>query len=304
LGRENPIPGGNTEYVEWLRSRGVPLFEAGGNWWQLYRRSLVPATTVPCYRRLSEESARELMRKSSAPLIRYSSDPCDEPTEWWYTICDRYDPGSLSGKTRNKINKGRRDCRIAIVEAGWLESNGYSCYVAAHTRYEGVRPAPEHVWREEVRASAGGPVEYWAIFVGEKLAGYCKCVVEGDQVATAAGKYDPAFFKHRTVNGLVGAQLEHYVRDQGRTVTNGNRAILHDTNIQEFLFDHGFRKQFCRLNVHYSAGLGLAVRGLYPWRRLVSKLPGKADPVKALLLQEEWRRATAATDLSTSTRDT
>jgi hypothetical protein len=57
--------------------------------------------------------------------------------------------------------------------------------------------------------------------------------------------------------------------------------------------DHGFRRLYCRLNVIYRGFLRTAVDCLFPLRRpaahlLSARALGRA---KALLLQEEWRRA-------------
>jgi len=281
------------DYITWLRHQGVRLFEAGGQIWRTYKGAVVPASTVPSYIELSPKEQRRLLRASGAWFLRYSSSPCDAPTEWWYVVCDRYDPAALSSKTRNKINRGLRAGRVTLIEPEWLAQHGYSCYLAAHGRYGGASPVSEDAWRRDVLASVGGPFEYWGVFIGQSLAGYCKCVLEANNVATTVGKYDPAYFKDRPVNALVGRLIEHYVGSQKRSMSNGHRAILHDTGMQEFLMDHGFRRQFCRLNIAYRRLLGIAVRVAYPLRGALVK--GEGNPLGrrlgALVTQEGWRRS-------------
>ena len=120
-----------------------------------------------------------------------------------------------------------------------------------------------------------------------------RCAYSRSSVATVAGRYDPFYFKQRPINALVSCLAEHYVRDRCQTLTNGNRPLVHETNIQDFLLDHGFRRQFCRLNVVYRGWLEAAVRVAFPVRRMLEDLP-KARSMKlisGLLAQEEFRRA-------------
>ncbi len=287
----------DAKYIAWLKSRGVKLFDAAGHPWMLYHRALVPATTAPIFLEPTQIEAKHLLQASGAALVRYSSNPCEEATEWWYIICDHYEPETFSKKTRQHINRGRRECRADIVDTEWLASHGYPCYRSAHSRYSGASPVAEADWRKEVLECIGGPVEFWGVFVGDDLAGYCKCVVEGSNVTTTSGKYDPAYFKHKPVNELVSVKGEHYVKDRGMTLSSGNRNIFHDTNNQDFLLHHGFRRRFCRLNIVYRAGLETVVRLTFPARRLLHRLPFESRTLlrlNALLAQEEIRRAAAA----------
>ena len=280
-------------YLDWLRRHGERLVEGGGIWWRRYRAALVPATTAPCYVDLPRGEAGRLLQASRALMVRYSSDPTPGPSSWWYIVCDRYDPKELSSKTRNEINRGRRNCTVDRLEPEWLADNGYPCYRAAVGRY-GTAPVPADVWKKDIRLAIDGPISYWGAFVGGKLAGYARCVSEGNNVATSSIRLDPDHLKDRAAYALVSQVVAHYVGAEGRTMSNGNRAVVHETQFQEFLMKHGFRKQYCRLNVVYRTWLRAAVALAFPLRKAVARrsrlrlLEGAA----ALLAQEEIRRAT------------
>jgi hypothetical protein len=280
-------------YLDWLRRHGERLFEGAGISWRLYRRALIPATAAPCFVEMTPEGARALLTDSRAWLLRYSSDPCVEPTEWWYIVCDRYDPGMLSSKMRTKINRGRRRCTVTRIEPQWLADHGYRCYLAAFARYARVTPVEETAWRERILRSADGPFEHWGVFVGSQLAGYSECVIEGDNVGSNVLKLHPEYLKERSASALVSHLLAFYVGGQGKKMSNGNRSVAHETQFNEFLIEHGFRRQFCRLNVVYRGMLRAAIGLIYPVRRAVLRVSvwQAAEAAKALLVQEEWHRA-------------
>ncbi len=280
-------------YIEWLQRHAVPLVEGAGIVWRPYEGALIPATAAPCFVSVTTDEARRLLKQSRSWLLRYSSDPCSQPTAWWYVVCDRYDPGSLSSKTRNEINRSRRECTVTRIESEWLAARGYACYRAAFGRYGGSTPVPESRWREDILRSSDGPFEYWGVFVGERLAGYGRCILEGDNVATSAIRLDPEHLKDRVSYALVSHLLASYVGEGGKTMSNGNRSVGHDTRFQEFLIKFGFRQQFCRLNIAYGGALRSAVGLMYPVRRGVLSVASgrRLQRLRTLLVQEEWRRA-------------
>ena len=69
-------------------------------------------------------------------------------------------------------------------------------------------------------------------------------------------------------------------------VTDGARTITEHSNIQDFLIDNfHFRKAYCHLTIHYKWWMKLAVKFLYPFRKLIT-IPS----VKAVLNMESMTR--------------
>ena len=87
--------------------------------------------------------------------------------------------------------------------------------------------------------------------------------------------------------GLFHSLNAYYVGErQFRYVADGARTITEHSNIQEFLMDNfNFRKAYCRLELHYQWWMRLAVKILYPFRKLVP-----FPSVKALLNMESMTR--------------
>jgi hypothetical protein len=283
----------NTTYIEYLRSRGVPLFEAGGTYWIMKSGGiLVPAQAAPCFVELGEDEAKALLRKSGAYLLYYSSVPCEKETAYWWIICDRFDPGKLSSNTRSKINRGNRACSVKSIEAGWLAENGHECYRSAFGRYNNAESVGEEEYHRNIKEDAKGPFEFWGVFFEDRLAGYTKCIIEEKIATTTVVKYHPAYLKYYSSYALMDNLIRHYVVEMNMTLNNGTRSLLHDTNFQDFLLKLGFRKQFCRLNVTYNSLLKIGIHTLFPARKAIGMLPsrGVISKARSLLFLEELRK--------------
>lgn len=82
-------------------------------------------------------------------------------------------------------------------------------------------------------------------------------------------------------------------------VSNGERSITRDTNIQDYLLKFGFRRQYCRLNVIYRPLVKSVVTVLYPFRKHIALLPDNnwLNKVQAVLYQEQLRRENNASTI-------
>lgn len=282
-------------YADFLRETGWSLFEGGNTWWRLYKGVLVPASPVPEFLHLELPEAKQLLLESKADFIRWSSDPCEGETSWWWVVCGHYDLADLTSKMRNQINRGHRKCTVRRIDAEWLAENGYRCFKSAYRRYRHAAPLSEGQFRAEILQTVGyeSLFEFWGVFFEEQLVGYVLCVVEdGKGVATVFIKYDPALLQHYPAYAMTDALLSHYVAERGMPLSNGTRSIGHDTSIQDFLLKFGFKRQYCRLNIVYAPLLELGVRLAYPLIFVSEWLDaiGIGHRVHTILLQESFRR--------------
>jgi hypothetical protein len=202
-------------YVAWLQRQGVPLFKNQSHYWRRYGRGLIPATVAPTFLSLDLQQCKSLLRESRAWLLRYSSDPSEDETPWWYIVCDSVDPKKLSPKIRQNLKRAGRQCSVRKIDAEWLADEGYSCYRVAYERYTNATPTTEAQFRKAILATVEGPFEHWGVFVESKLVGYCQCIVEGTHVNTSVTKYDPSYLKVRTAYALVSEMVNYYVVQLG-----------------------------------------------------------------------------------------
>lgn len=279
-------------YADYLRQAGIPLFDGAGITWQFYQGALIPASPLPTFADIGIDTCRRLLDESNAYLIRWSSDPSNQETPWWWVICDEYDFSQLPSKIRGEIRRGRRGCIVRRISATWLAEFGYECYKKAFARYRYSKPVVESEFRFHMlqKLDFEKLFEYWGIFVEDKLAGYVECIIEDQGVATSIIKYDPDYLQYYISYATIDTLLTHYVTERGLPINNSTRSISHDTNIQDFLLKFGFRRQYCRLNVQYNHYIELVILLLYPVRRFLPDWRIIQKP-KSLLFQEELRRA-------------
>jgi hypothetical protein len=280
-------------YVVWQNQQALPLFHAGGTWWRPYREVLVPASLKPEPTHLKPTEAQDLLRESRAYLLRFFTGTADKPTEFWYTLCDDYNFEKLPGKMRTKIRRAYKDCVVRQVQPAWLAENGYDCYLAAFSRYKGGKANSSDLFRKLYLACVDGPFEFWGAFVGDNLAAFAKCVVGRDYVAMVVFKIDPKYSTSRPAYALQDSILQAYVAKSAKPVNNGFRSLDHDTNMQDFVLQFGFRRVYTDLRVVYRPVLQSFVDLLYPFKSIIGRLstPSRIASVKTLLRQEQIRRS-------------
>jgi hypothetical protein len=280
-------------YILWQKEHNLPLFSAGGTWWRRYRDVLIPASGKPEPTPLESSEAQALLRESRTYLLRYFTQSSDTPTEFWHVLCDDYDFEKLPGKMRTKIRRAYKDCTVREIQASWLMENGYDCYLAAFSRYKGGKPASKDVFQKECSRAVGGPFGFWGAFVGETLVGFAKCIVGRDYATMVVFKIHPDYTSSRPAYALQDTVLQSYVSNAGKPLNNGFRALAHDTNMQEFILQFGFRRIYTDLRVVYRPPLRSIISMLYPFSSMVSRLPASRpiEYLKTLLKQEQIQRS-------------
>lgn len=281
-------------YVRWLEREHVSLFSGAGIKWRLYQqRVLIPASLKPVPVQLSPSEARGLLHHSGASLARWFTRTSDEPGRYWYVVCDRYDFDGLSGKMRTKIRRAYKDCAVRSVSADWIADHGYDCYAAAFGRYKIGRPIKREHFERIQRSCVGGPYSFFCAFIGQKLVGFAKCVTLDDYVAMVSFRIHSEYNSSRPAYALLDTVLRACVTEGRKPLGNGFQSLYDRTNMQDFVLQFGFRRVYCDLQVFYRDTLGLAIRALFPFRRVIDRLPSRSPlpAVQSLLAQEEIRRS-------------
>lgn len=280
-------------YIDWLKEKDQPLYQARGIYWRRYQNALVPASPMPQPSELTERDARDLLRESGALMLRYFTRISERPTSFWFTACSDYDFKKLPRKLRTQIRRAYKDCRVEQVDPTWLADNGYDCYTAAFSRYRNARPESREDFDKMCRGSLGGPFDFWATFVGNNLAGFYKYAVGHDYAAGLVLKLDPRFLSLNPASALQDTILTKYVGEQKKTVSVGFRSLVHDTNMHEFLTKFGYRRVYCDLKVVYRPSLRTFVNLSYLLRSFVKSTEDSQwrNKLAALWTQEEIRRS-------------
>jgi hypothetical protein len=114
-------------------------------------------------------------------------------------------------------------------------------------------------------------------------------------------KIHPAYTSSRPAYALQDTVLQTYVTNAGKPVNNGYRALAHDTNMQDFVLQFGFRRVYTDLRVVYRPPLRSIISMLYPFSSVVSRLPASrpVEYLKTLLKQEQIQRSCLRDDSQT-----
>ncbi|UFS69349.1 hypothetical protein LPW11_15785 [Geomonas sp. RF6] len=279
-------------YADHLERIGTPLYRGAGVRWMSYRGALIPASLVPTFVDVDAGTAGRLLAESGAYFLRWSSEPSAKENGWWWMVCRDYSIERVSGNTRHNIRRGYKKCRVERLPIATLAEEAYPSYLKAFERFKNATPEGEEEFRSRlfILSEDESLFHGWGVRVKGRLVGYLICTVEdGCAVSVTEGRFDPDYLSCYPWLALMDTVLTEYVAGEGLPVSNGERAIAHDTNMQEFLLRFGFERHFCRLNVQYQPYLKAAVSCLYPLRSLIPDLKITHN-VKATLFQEEIRR--------------
>lgn len=269
--------------------------------WKYYNHALIPATPPDVVPDLNELEDKESWNENGnkALLARWTTDfDCGHATDWWYCIKDdRFDIGSVKAKVRYYIKRGIANFNVRAIQAKEYKESLYIVQVAAFSAYpESYRPTvnKEEFFRE---------IDTWdnkyivfGAFDNENgtLQGYSLLGQHVGYVELNVQKTNPAYEKLQINAALVNGILEYYDEKLSDKfyIVDGERNILHETAFQDYLERYfGFRKAYCKLHIRYRRSVGLIVKILYPFRRMIERLNfKKAKLVGGVLRMEEISR--------------
>jgi len=264
--------------------------------WYPYHGVLLPK--IPPHQEivLSKKEQRELLKKSQAYLIRWTSDWDTEKSEFWYIVKDDFNGLSeLSSNTRSKVRRGLKNCKVSRVLADEIAKNGYEVYASAMNCY---KTNLNIISKKEFSNNKINSENYdiWAVY--EKSTGmmiaYSSNKIEKNSCTYTEIKFHPKYLKLYPSYALFYEMNSYYLEEKNFLYVNdGAKSIAHNTNIQNFLVDKfKFRKAYCRLNIAYRKDIAIVVKVLYPFRKIISKFNfSSAKKIVVLLKQEEIRRS-------------
>ena len=201
------------------------------------------------------------------------------PTSFWYVIKDSFGGlEELTSGARRDVRKSLRTYNVRRITVDELRTVGYPIFASAQESY---KVKCEVVSQEAFDAmidtyeKKGERMEYWGV---EKIE-------SGEIVAVAVNTLKESSCEYSTLKckpealkdgtqpyyGLIYEMNRHYLTERGmKYVNDGARSITNHSNIQPFLISKfKFRKAYCQLSIHYKWWLGVIVKILYPFRKLI-----------------------------------
>ena len=280
-------------YSEYILAQGGTVIDVGDVQWMEYQGALIPAAAMPVHVDLSHHDAVQALKQTGALFLRFTNLPSEHETNWWYMVCRQYDIAKVSSNTRSKIHRGLNRLQVKPVTPSWLADNAYDCHVKSFQRYKHASPQSEPVFRHFLLSMEKQPIfNVWSCTKQENVVGYILCLCDHDGVFMHTIDITPEGLHDYAAYAMLHCVLENYVNEKKLAVSNGSRSISHATEMQDFLSKFGFEREYCQLHVVYRPDVAVAVRFLYPLRKLlrVFEMFPFVHKVCAVLYQEQILR--------------
>jgi len=265
--------------------------------WKYYNHALLP-TCAPHEEADVESLKHKAIWKTYKPkrlfFARWVSHfDCGYETGWWYCILDEpFDITTIKSKRRRIINQAIKNFDVRIIDVNIYAEQMFNIHIAAWKSYHktGKPSIKKDRFCEEIKQ--------WKNIVfgafdkeNNQLAAYYLVKVNPTHIDLITLKSDPAFEKKR-VNHAIMFFVYNYFREdikQGKYLCGGSRNIYHKTNYQAFREEYfGFRKAYTHLHIQYAPFIAILIKLLYPFRKIICKLPlAIVNQINGILLMEE-----------------
>ena len=263
------------------------------NGFGLYRRAWRFEGAPHLEPKLHENEWKALLREGGL-MVRNTYDfDCQKETCFWYVIKDRHEGlDALSSRTRNKIHHAFNHFEYRLIPFEELKEKGYQIIDETYADYAVHDRKMNHdIFMDYLSDCQQKTFDYWGIFDKEngQMVGFCtiwlwdKCCEYGVTGILTKYKRNGSYPYY----GLYFYLNEYYLERQGfKYVSDSARTITEHSQIQEFLIQNfNFRKAYCQLAVHYCWWVKIAVKMLYPFRKIIP-----LQRIRAILNMEAMQR--------------
>lgn len=238
---------------------------------------------------LTADESKALLKKGGL-LVRNTYDfDCNEETRFWYIIKDHYDGlNELKPRVRNKIRHAFNFFDYKLIPYDVFKNNVFPILEDTFAHYKvHDRTMNREVFSKYLEECQQRHFDYWGVFLKDTCEMVGFCTVNNWEDCCEYG-YTGIYSKYKNHGyypfyGLYHHLNDYYLEQQGfRYVSDSARSITEHSNIHEFLIQNfNFRKAYCKLEVHYQWWMKIAVKMLYPFRKMIN-IPN----VKAILTME------------------
>lgn len=235
-------------------------------------------------------------------MARWTTEfDCGYETNWWYVIKDTpFDINVLKAKRRYEINKGNRNFYVKEINPTETVENIYDVAVAAYAAYpESYRPNVTHDQFVSDVTNWDFYKVYGAYSVeDDSFCGYA-CLNKRDVTGNYINFTTMKAIPEKEKLGLNAAMVNKILVDHanflssGGYICDGARSVNHETAFQDYLEKYfEFRKAYCKLHVMYRPAVGILMKMIYPFRKLLKKMGSTriVGKLNALLRMEEIKR--------------
>ena len=218
--------------------------------------------------KLQEQEWKALLKQGGLMVRNTYNFDCQEETCFWNLIKDQFGGlEELSSNTKNRVNKALERFDFRLIDISLIQDSDY------------------------LRHCQSKDYEYWGVFDRSTsgFIGFCANRLWKEAAEYGIIGIQPEYKHNGTFPyyGLFYRMNQYYLQEKSfRYVTDGSRSITEHSNIQDFLVEKfKFRKSYCNIAIRYCKWMKIAVKLLYPFRKIIT-LPR----VKAILNMEAMQR--------------
>lgn len=233
---------------------------------------------------------KKKLNKSKAFLGRYTTNyDFPQDTGWYYVVMTKpINLDILSSNRRRKFRKGISKIQIKLLS---FENSKeiYELYLKTAKSYKNYDILTEKDFFNKYNSELFENSLYGAYLSDSSiLVGFAAIKEYDDFAKILIMKFDNDYYKDYITYGFFYNIINIYlVKKNFSFISNGERAILHETDIQDFLINQiGFNKLYSQLNITYKplTHIFIFLSGLL---RIEALLRGskKASSLNALILQ-------------------
>ena len=264
--------------------------------WRYYNHAAIPTCAPHETPDITPVDNGLVFRSGEGQVLfaRWSSDwDLNHPTGWWYVIKDTpFDIMALKSNRRGPIRKGQKHFDVRTIDPEQYRDDLFRVTLKAYEGWpEKYRPiVTKEAFIQSIYAWNNQKVYGAFSKTDGALYGYFVMKEHEKYAAGSLLRSDPEQERFG-INAAIMAGILEDMNDKfgdGFYFSNGERAIRHETNFQDYLEKNfGFRKAYCTLNIRYRAGFGLLVKILYPFRRLFNGRTSLGSRIAGVLKMEE-----------------
>lgn len=210
---------------------------------------------------LSNKEAFRILSKLKGAVLVWTSGFCSEAeSRGWYaiTLSNFLEVDVMrSRNVRSKIRRGLRGLNVRQVSGKEIGRLGYDVYRMNMLKYgtdERKILDEELFFQKESGLDSDAEFrQQWGAFLGDKMVGYTHVIQYGEVEADYTHmKFHPDYLNKYVSYALLYTMNQYYLgQKRVQYVSDGQRSILHDTNVQDFLekeFD--FERRYLRLHIY------------------------------------------------------
>lgn len=241
-------------FAEWLRRQGHSVVKTKNSYWFDASPRVYQAFPYNWVIQPTEEELLSLLREKRALALRYSTT-LNYPVGCisYHTVCDhpKYTLNNLSGRSRQNVRKGLKNCSIKQLSFEYMAKNGWLLENDTASRQGRNTMINKDQWRRRYLAAADLPgFETWGALVDDRLVAALLIVQIEDCYEIISQQSLRTYLKKRVNHALTFEVTQELMKRNGtRFIHYGVQSLDAPETVDEYKILLGYRAKAVRQRV-------------------------------------------------------